>query len=201
MGKISGGVAAGLMFLTFIFTIVGLAGPWWTADEYGMTIKMTLWKTEGEAYGQSNSADHADTCDDVRDGCKGFEDSELCEGPLKNCLLVQLTGVVVIFAFICVLVAFILDVAFVVLLCAKGGTQCCSKCCGMGGIVLTVIGMVLSLISLALAAGVETDKLGLPIEPDLNGAGFACMVLAFIFCLICTVLSCISVCTAPVAQA
>lgn len=199
MGKISGGVAAGLMFLTFIFTIVGLAGPWWTREESGASVEITLWKTEVDLYGQSGSEDHADACDKLRDMCKGNEDSDGCETPLKNCVLVQITGVVVIFAFICALVAFILDVAFVVLLCAKGGTQCCSKCCGMGGIVLTVIGMVFSLISLALAAGIDTKYL--TGEPDMNGAGFACMVLAFIFCLICTVLSCISVCTAPVAQA
>jgi len=195
LSKITGGVAAGLMFLTFIFTIVGMAGPWWTAEQSGVTTKITLWKVEMDGYGQSGSEDIDDICSDYRDGCEGWEDSEQCETPLKNCLLIQANRAFVILDFICALVAAVLDIVFAVMLCVKGVTDCCSKCCGVGGIVLTVFCMILSIISIALGAGVDFDGM------DMNGGGFACMVLAFIFSLICTVLSCIGVCSAKAGQA
>merc|ERR1712032_1518769 len=83
----------------------------------------------------------------------------------KNCLLIQANRAFVILDFICALVAAVLDIVFAVMLCVKGGTDCCSKCCGVGGIVLTVFCMILSIISIALGAGVDFDG------ADMNGGG------------------------------
>merc|ERR1712032_124760 len=188
-----GGVSAVLLCLTWVFTIVGLAAPWWTAETSGVTTEISLWKVKMEVHGQSGDEDIDDICKEYRDGCDGYEDSAPCETPLKNCALIQGNRAMVILAFIFAFVAAALKIAFAVLLCA-GKQDGCSKCPGYGALVLTIICMLLSIISLALGAGVDFDG------TDMNGGGFACMVLAFICCLIITVLSCISVCAGSSQQ-
>merc|ERR1712222_221025 len=152
LAKITGGLSAVLLCLTVIFTIVGLAAPWWTAETMGVTTEISLWKVTVEGHGMSGDEDIDDICKDYRDGCDGYEDTEPCETPLKNCAFIQGNRAVIILALIFAFVAAALKITFAVLLCV-GKQDGCSKCPGYGA-----------------------------------------LVLAFICCLIITVLSCISVC-------
>merc|ERR1712210_241385 len=110
----------------------------------GVTTEISLWKVTVEGHGMSGDEDIDDICKDYRDGCEGYEDSEPCETPLKNCALIQGNRAVIILALILAFVAAALEITFAVLLCVKSGMDSCHKCPGYGGLVLTIICMILS---------------------------------------------------------
>jgi hypothetical protein len=196
LGKITGGVAAGLMVLMFIFAIVAMAGPWWTYEGYGVTASVTLWSITMEGGGMSDTTSHSEICDDIRTGCKGIEDTPACEKELTNCNLTQGASIMAIFVFVFVLIVLALDITFAVLLCVTQphNMDCCRKCPGYGGAVLTIFIFIFSIISLALAAGVDA-KNDQGEGPELNGGGFVCMILLLLLSIVCIVLSFIASCS------
>merc|ERR1712032_1630925 len=187
--KITGGVATGLMVLTVLFSIIALAAPWWTYENGPYKATQSLWKVKMEGPGVSGDAE-------INDGCKDCRDA--CDDCLEYCIKFDVTRAFVFLMLITTIVSASLLLGFAICLCGKSGAGC-MKCCGVTGIVFTVLAFLCALLAIGVGSSIEV-KVGTE-DADLNGGGFACLVLGFIFCLISIVLSCVAVFTAPPSQA
>merc|ERR1712032_1804793 len=155
---------------------------------------MGLWKVKMEGPGTSSDADINDGCKDCRDICDGVSGNEDCDDCMEYCLKIDVTRAFVFLMLITTIVSASLFLGFTICLCGKSDAGC-MKCCGVTGIVFTVLAFLCALLAMGVGSSIEVE------DADMNGGGFACLVLGFIFCLISIVLSCVALFTAPPAQA
>merc|ERR1712037_954468 len=148
-----------------------------------------------EGPGVSGDAEINDGCKDCRDACEDVSGVEACDDCLEYCIKIDVTRAFVFLMLITTIVSASLLLGFAICLCGKSGAGG-MKCCGVTGIVFTVLAFLCALLAMGVGSSIEI-KVGNE-DADMNGSGFACLVLGFIFCLISIVLSCIAVCMAPV---
>merc|ERR1712032_888014 len=131
-----------------------------------------------------------DGCKDCREACEDVSGVEACDDCLEYCLKIDVTRAFVFLMLITTIVSASLLLGFAVCLCGKSGAGC-MKCCGVTGIVFTVLAFLCALLAMGVGSSIEVHD-----DADMNGGGFACLVLGFILCLISFVLSCVAVFTA-----